>query len=71
MGLSKYLDLGLEPYLVVSLNYCSQNGNGNPNIGPRIMGNLDQNPLIRAEFFCLRRTSCCYHDLFVHATKTT
>ena len=37
----------------VSLNYCSQNGgnlyrapyyNGNPNIGPRIMGNLDQYP---------------------------
>ena len=39
--------------MVVSLNYCSQNGgnlyrapyyNGNPNIGPRIMGNLDQSP---------------------------
>ena len=38
-------------YMVVSLNYCSQNGgnlyrapyyNGNPNIGPRIIGNLDQ-----------------------------
>ena len=37
--------------MVVSLNYCSQNGgnlyraphyNGNPNIGPRIIGNLDQ-----------------------------
>ena len=37
----------------VSLNYCSQNGgkfyrdpyyNGNPNIGPRIIGNLDQSP---------------------------
>ena len=37
----------------VSLNYCSQNGGnlyrapyytGNPNIGPRIMGNLDQYP---------------------------
>ena len=37
----------------VSLNYCSQNGgnvyrapyyNGNPNIGPRIIGNLDQYP---------------------------
>ena len=37
----------------VSLNYCSQNGgklyrapyyNGNPNIGPRIVGNLDQSP---------------------------
>ena len=37
--------------MVVSLNYCSQNGgniyrapyyNGNPNIGPRIVGNLDQ-----------------------------
>ena len=36
-----------------SLNYCSQNGgnlyrapyyNGNPNIGPRIIGNLDQSP---------------------------
>ena len=40
-------------YMVISLNYCSQNGgnvyrapyyNGNPNIGPRIMGNLDQSP---------------------------
>ena len=37
----------------VSLNYCSQNGgnlyrapyyNGNPNIGPRTIGNLDQYP---------------------------
>ena len=41
----------------VSLNYCSQNGgnvyrapyyNGNPNIGPRIIGNLDQYPYIQA-----------------------
>ena len=40
-------------YMVVSLNYCSQNGgnvyrdphyNGNPNIGPRTIGNLDQYP---------------------------
>ena len=40
-------------YMVLSLNYCSQNGgnlyrapyyNGNPNIGPRIIGNLDQYP---------------------------
>ena len=40
-------------YMVVSLNYCSQNGgnlyrapyyNGNPNIGPRIIGDLDQYP---------------------------
>ena len=40
-------------YMVVSLNYCSQNGgnlyrapyyNGKPNIGPRIIGNLDQYP---------------------------
>ena len=39
--------------MVVSLNYCSQNGgnlyrapyyNGNPSIGPRILGNLDQSP---------------------------
>ena len=37
--------------MVISLNYCSQNGgnvyrapyyNRNPNIGPRIIGNLDQ-----------------------------
>ena len=37
-------------HLVVSLNYCSQNGgnlyrapyyNGNPNIGPRIIGKKD------------------------------
>ena len=40
----------LDSHVVVSLNYCSQDGgnlyrapyyNGNPNIGPRIMGNLD------------------------------
>ena len=39
--------------MVVSLNYCSQNGgnlyrgpyyNGNPNIGSRTIGNLDQYP---------------------------
>ena len=39
--------------MVVSLNYCSQNGgnlyrapyyDGNPNIGPRIIRNLDQYP---------------------------
>ena len=44
---------GSQVYMVVSLNYCSQNGgnfyrapyyNGNPNIGPRIIGNLDQYP---------------------------
>ena len=43
-------------YVVVSLNYCSQNGgnvyrapyyNGNPNIGPRTIGNLDQSPCNR------------------------
>ena len=42
-------------HLEVSLNYCSQNGgklyrapyyNGNPNIGPRIIGNLDQSPFV-------------------------
>ena len=41
--------------LVVSLNYCSQNGGnlywapyytGNPNIGPRTIGNLDQYPFL-------------------------
>ena len=41
--------------MVVSLNYCSQNGgnlyrapyyNGNPNVGPRIIGNVDQYPYI-------------------------
>ena len=39
--------------MVISLNYCSQNGghvyrapyyNRNPNIGPHIIGNLDQYP---------------------------
>ena len=42
--------------MVVSLNYCSQNGgniyrapyyNGNPSIGPRIIGDLDQYPYTR------------------------
>ena len=42
-------------YMVVSLNYSSPNGgnlyrapyhNGNPSIGPRIIGNLDQYPYI-------------------------
>ena len=46
----------LVSYMVVSLNYCSQNGgnvyrapyyNGNPNIGPRIIGNLDQYPYVQ------------------------
>ena len=46
-------------YVVVSLNYCSQNVgnlyrapyyNGNPNIGTRIIGNLDQSPCI---YICL------------------
>ena len=46
--------------MVVSLNYCSQNGgnlyrapyyNGNPNIGPCIIGNLDQYPCTNV-FFC-------------------
>ena len=40
-------------YMIVSLNYCSQNGgnvyrapyyHGNPNIGPRIIGNLNLSP---------------------------
>ena len=40
-------------HIVVSLNYCSQNGgnvyrapyyNRNLNVGPRIIGNLDQSP---------------------------
>ena len=40
-------------YMEISLNYCSQNGgnvyrapyyNGNPNIGPRIIRNLNQTP---------------------------
>ena len=44
---------GPRTQMVVPLNYCSQNGgnvysapyyNGNPNIGPRIIGNLDQSP---------------------------
>ena len=43
-------------YMEVSLNYCSRNGgnlyrapyyNGNPNIGPRIIGNLDQYPFTK------------------------
>ena len=45
--------VGVIYYVEVSLNYCSQNGgnvyrppyyHGNPNIGPRIIGNLDQYP---------------------------
>ena len=47
LGVSLFMDM------VVSLNYCSQNGgnlyrapyyNGNPYIGPRTTGNLDQSP---------------------------
>ena len=50
---------GTYSYVVVSLNYCSQNGehvyrapyyNGNPNIGPRIIGNLDQSPCVCSAF---------------------
>ena len=42
-----------QRHMVVSLNYCSQNGgnlyrapyyNGNPNMGPLIDSNLDQSP---------------------------
>ena len=52
--------------MVVSLNYCSQNGgnlyrapyyNGNPNIGPRIIGNLDHSPYIRIYLHEVRRDS--------------
>ena len=48
-----YEDGAMTWQMVVSLNYCSQNRgnvyrasyyNGNPNIGPRIIGNLDQSP---------------------------
>ena len=50
---SKAQGVDCPRHMVVSLNYCSQNGgnlyrapyyNGNPNIGPRIIGNLDQSP---------------------------
>ena len=50
-------------HVVVSLNYCSQNGgnlyrapyyNGNPNTGPRIIGDLDQSP--RAPTRCFAQT---------------
>ena len=50
-ALNRPLRMLNHSYMVVSLNYCSQNGgnlyrapyyNGNPNIGPRIIGNLDQ-----------------------------
>ena len=51
-------------HMEVSLNYCSQNGgnlyrapyyNRNPNIGPRIIGNLDQSPHGRSKRSYLRR----------------
>ena len=50
-----YIYIYIYIYMVVSLNYCSQNGgnvyrapyyNGNPNIGPHSIGNLDQSPYI-------------------------
>ena len=52
---SRTPDCRLPVDVEVSLNYCSQNGgnlyrapyyNGNLNIGPRIIGNLDQSPCI-------------------------
>ena len=45
--------------VVISLNYCSQNGgklyrapyyNGTPNLGPRTIGNLDQYPCVTSGF---------------------
>ena len=56
------------PYVVVPLNYCSQNGgnlyrapyyNGNPNIGPRMIGNLDQYPCVCARKFFLSHQCGC------------
>ena len=47
------MEKNMKNHVVVSLNYCSQNGghlyrapyyNGNPNRGPRVIGNLDQSP---------------------------
>ena len=54
--------------MVVSLNYCSQNGgnlyrapyyNENPNIGPRIIGNLDQYPYTNATPFSPEHMLAC------------
>ena len=54
--------------VVVSLNYCSQNGgnlyrasyyNGNPNIGPRIIGNLDQSTRVVSDAGQHRGRLCC------------
>ena len=51
LGVQIQYSYALPNHMLVSLNYCSQNGgnlyrapyyNGNPNIGPRIIGNLDQ-----------------------------
>ena len=61
---------GQRDYMVVSLNYCSQNGgnlyrapyyNGNPNIGPRIIGNLDQYPYAGLRVQGLGRESTNWH----------
>ena len=50
-------------HMEVTLNYCSQSGgnvyrapyyNGNPNIGPRIIGNLDQYPYTNPRY-----PQCC------------
>ena len=64
--------------MVVSLNYCSQNGgnlnrapyyNGNPNIGPRIIGNLDQYPYLRKDFLKARLQELCFlQQALVHSS---
>ena len=60
--------------MVVSLNYCSQNGgnlkrapyyNRNPNIGPRIVGNLDQYPhALNPKQKSPKPSSQCVQDVF-------
>ena len=65
--------------MVVSLNYCSQNGgnlyrapyyNRNPNIGPRIIGNLDQSPHVfgvpnQSGFFVTVCFNSFLHQMFI------
>ena len=57
----------LKSYMVVSLNYCSQDGgnvyrapyyNGNPNVEPRIIRNLDQSPYIYIYIYIDREGLC-------------
>ena len=64
--------------MVISLNYCSQNGgnvyrapyyNRNPNIGPRTIGNLDQYPYIYIYTIYSLEWWCSFLNIGIRVSK--